>query len=64
MRKGIFHIFLPLMIMIIAPNSRAHKGKRRGGEGGVWLNLKGGGGECRLRGNGATQSDTYWFHHV
>ena len=41
---------LMMMMMIIAdtvkkytPYSRARKGK---GEGGVWMNLRGGGGEC------------------
>ena len=43
--------------MMIAPNSRAHKGEG-GSEGGVWKNLREGGGECWLRGNGATQSAT------
>ena len=31
-----------ILLMMIAPNSRA----RKGGEGGVWKNLRGGGGEC------------------
>ena len=44
-----------VVIMMIATNSRAHK---RGKERGVWKNLKGGGGECRLRGNGTTESVT------
>ena len=36
------------VMMIIAPNSRAHKGKKEKGEGerGVWRSLWGGGGEC------------------
>ena len=37
------------------PNSRAVSGGR--GEGGVWKNLRGGGGECGIRGN------SVWFPH-
>ena len=35
------------MMMRIAHNSRAHEGER-GGEGGVWRNLRGGGGEYQV----------------
>jgi len=31
-----------------------------GGEGGIWRNLKEGGGECCLRGNGATPSQQHF----
>jgi len=34
-----------MMMIIISPNSRAHKGEG-GGEGGIWRNLRGAGGEC------------------
>ena len=40
---------------MIAPNFRARKG---GSEGGVWKNLRGRGGECRLWRNGSSQSAT------
>ena len=39
------------------------EGRRGGGEGGVWRNLREGGGECRLRGNGATQSAPLGIGH-
>jgi len=42
------------LVVVIAPNSRAHKGGEE--KGGVWRILRGGGGKCWLRGNGATQS--------
>ena len=42
-----------IIVMMIAPNSRAWRDG-----GGVWRNLRGGGGECWLRGNGATQTAT------
>lgn len=36
----------PMMMMMIAPNSRARKGGKEGeGEGGVWKNFRGEGGE-------------------
>ena len=44
---------------MIAPNSPARKGGKKRGEvkgEGVFKNLRGGGGEFGLRGNGATQS--------
>ena len=46
--------------MMIAPNSRAPLGRevKGGGEGGIWKNLSGGGGESELRGNDTTQSAT------
>ena len=50
-----------LLMMIAAPNSRARKGRKEGGggEGGAWRNLRGGGGECWLRENGATQTANF-----
>ena len=41
---------LCVMMMIIATNSRVHKEEKErgegGGEGGIWWNLRGGGGDC------------------
>ena len=46
-------------MMMIATKSRALiGGKERGEVKEVWRNLRGRGGKCRLRGNGATQSAT------
>ena len=45
------------MMMMIAL-TLVHIRERRRGEGEVWKNLRGGGGECWLRGNGENQSVT------
>ena len=53
---GILH---SAVMMMIPPNCHARKEGRKGkegGEGGVGKNLRGGGGQCWLQGNGAAQS--------